>query len=889
MKLPFFFCFFFFLNDIYFEINGQCKNNANIWQSIQKLDSQVETNKAQEELLKLKKLKENCLETKDSVYTKILHIIGRNYWQYGKIELAISFTKNSIEINENSQTPNYKHLALSHYNLATYQLQAQNLNEALSNYLKSSELLTAIDYLPDLNAESLRLASSLFYLLGDYQKSIQNADKAIHYSEKFSEEYMSAIAQKIQALIQLNQIQAAETLLLKAISITKKTSPNSLMLANLFSLYAESSIKKEDFSNAQKIFQKSLIIHKKLKYKAGVSQVLIAIGDCYLIEKNYKLAIKTLKRSLIYSNENNIYRYRALDKVALGYNYQNLFIEALKTFQIAFSELIKNKKFENIRKNPELKEIKGKADNEVFLDLIQHKAETWLAFYHHTHQKEYLQNALETFSVADKMVDYMRQEHIGYQSKLYWRDKTHRLYENAIEVCYLLKNYEKAFYFFEKSRAVLLNDKINNLSANQLLSDSDQMKERDFQEKISKYNAELDSETNESNKSKINIQLLDIQEDQQRFIKGLALKYPTYFSFKYDTSMYSIGQFKQYLLKRKTSFIEYFKGDSANYQLVIKPNEVNIIKQKPTDNHFQYLIKTSDLGKRVIISQDGEFVPLDTLRNTKGVYLLNEYAFSHTYSAQYLLRNAEKKVSGKWFNNFIGFAPVNYSKSMALPSLLGSDDALSNVSSNYFWAKKYQKEAATKLNFSKKASDYKIIQLFTHADADNINKEPTIFFVDSAMKVSELESFGKFNTDLLVLSACKTNVGKIIKGEGTLSMAREFAGLGIPASITTLWSVENEATYQITELFYKYLKAGEPKDIALQKAKLEYLELNSKEKQAPKYWSAFVLVGETAPLNLPGTEIYLYCGLFLLILAIIIYVLVRPKSQKATHLSNFTN
>ena len=45
----------------------------------------------------------------------------------------------------------------------------------------------------------------------------------------------------------------------------------------------------------------------------------------------------------------------------------------------------------------------------------------------------------------------------------FWRDKTRSLYENAIEACYLLNDPEKAFYFFEKSRAVLLNDQLNEL------------------------------------------------------------------------------------------------------------------------------------------------------------------------------------------------------------------------------------------------------------------------------------------------------------------------------------------------------------------------------------------------------------------------------------------
>jgi CHAT domain-containing protein len=56
-------------------------------------------------------------------------------------------------------------------------------------------------------------------------------------------------------------------------------------------------------------------------------------------------------------------------------------------------------------------------------------------------------------------------------------------------------------------------------------------------------------------------------------------------------------------------------------------------------------------------------------------------------------------------------------------------------------------------------------------------------------------------------------------GEGIFSFKSGFAALGIPSSVTNLWSVDDKSTYKITELFYKYLAKGLPLDIALQNAK----------------------------------------------------------------------
>jgi hypothetical protein len=70
---------------------------------------------------------------------------------------------------------------------------------------------------------------------------------------------------------------------------------------------------------------------------------------------------------------------------------------------------------------------------------------------------------------ADTLIDRMRKEHTEINSKLFWRENTHYFYEKAIEVSFKLKDVEKAFYFIEKSRAILLLDALKDLEANDQL------------------------------------------------------------------------------------------------------------------------------------------------------------------------------------------------------------------------------------------------------------------------------------------------------------------------------------------------------------------------------------------------------------------------------------
>src|SRR4051794_26444149 len=109
---------------------------------------------------------------------------------------------------------------------------------------------------------------------------------------------------------------------------------------------------------------------------------------------------------------------------------------------------------------------------------------------------------------------------------------------------------------------------------------------------------------------------------------------------------------------------------------------------------------------------------------------------------------------------------------------------------------------------------------------------------------------------MIVLSACKTGVGKHAKGEGVFSLARAFMAAGIPSTVTTLWQVNHKAIYDLTEAFYRYLHQGFPKDEALQKAKLEFIKNNSNERLLPYYCANMILIGNAAPVAFPNNSSY---------------------------------
>ena len=163
---------------------------------------------------------------------------------------------------------------------------------------------------------------------------------------------------------------------------------------------------------------------------------------------------------------------------------------------------------------------------------------------------------------------------------------------------------------------------------------------------------------------------------------------------------------------------------------------------------------------------------------------------------------------------------------------------------------------ASREAFLNNAPYYRVLHLATHACADETESARSrIFFADDYLYAHELYTLD-LHADMAVLSACETGVGEFRKGEGVISLARGFAYAGIPSTVMSLWSVNDRATSDLMQLFYRNLKAGMPKDRALQSAKLEFLSTREdKASLLPAYWAAFVHFGDVDPLPIGGSRI----------------------------------
>ena len=111
---------------------------------------------------------------------------------------------------------------------------------------------------------------------------------------------------------------------------------------------------------------------------------------------------------------------------------------------------------------------------------------------------------------------------------------------------------------------------------------------------------------------------------------------------------------------------------------------------------------------------------------------------------------------------------------------------------------------------------------------------------DGLLRVRDLYDL-RLNADLVVLSACRTALGEEIRGEGIVGLTGGFFTAGARTLVVSLWDVDDRATAELMERFYRHLLVGGlAPDVALQRAQGEMWDAGV----ASVDWGAFLVVGD---------------------------------------------
>jgi CHAT domain-containing protein len=285
---------------------------------------------------------------------------------------------------------------------------------------------------------------------------------------------------------------------------------------------------------------------------------------------------------------------------------------------------------------------------------------------------------------------------------------------------------------------------------------------------------------------------------------------------------------------------------------------------------------------RLIVVPDGalNLLPFEALRDNASEYLLKSRVISYVPSGTILdvLRRARKNESGA--RPFLGVGDVAYQNQGGVDSRISAPDSVrgrvlrgvADPSGMRLQDLPQTREEvedigkivgpnavillgkdATETAFKKEPLEqFRVLHLAVHGFADTQYPERSALVLgtdpksgdDGLLQVREIIRL-RLNAELTTLSACDTDVGKLLGQEGVSSLVEAFLVAGSKSVVASLWSADDTFASALMGRFYQRLGGGEDAGSALRNAKLDLLAKYG-EQLSPFYWAAFVAVGETS-------------------------------------------
>lgn len=274
-------------------------------------------------------------------------------------------------------------------------------------------------------------------------------------------------------------------------------------------------------------------------------------------------------------------------------------------------------------------------------------------------------------------------------------------------------------------------------------------------------------------------------------------------------------------------------------------------------------------------------------------YLLKNVNVSYANSATLLaLQSSQKSSTDPTVAAFAPWASEGGEGSTiaeersGLADLFWTGKEVDNIAS-VFDTKAFLSKEATEQRFKEVADDYSIIHVASHGLINNeaplysrllFAEEDLDSLNDGSLLTRELFAM-RAPADMVVLSACNSGSGDVLRGEGIISMANGFFYAGSKSAVMTLWLANDQSTAVLMNGFYKNLAEGQSKSTSLSAAKLEYINKADALQSHPYFWAHFVVNGDDAPLVRSGLPNF---WLFLLLIPVAFFLISRFKKSSAT-------
>lgn len=804
---------------------------------------------------------------------------------YGSQQTAMAFYKKAIavcvryELSDSLLFKPYLFCGMGNFFLHSF--------DSTTHYLKKAE--TILLKFPTIK-DAQRLYNSfgaIYYEAGNYQQSINYFGKALQIIQRSRKPDPNSVytfkSNIASALRHLEQYDSAAVLYKSLIPLHINTNE---VLINLGLVY----LKKSDPDSA-------LVYLLPVKGDQTNRSIILenALASAYIQKNNGVEAIRRLKKSLDVHEKNQLKGSVGQKAKSIGLTYKLLadierqkrnLPQALSYYQQSIIQLDDGFNDTVIYRNPS--EVTAGFRSYGLFESLAAKAGCLQQFYRKNSTDKNLKITIETYQSALKLAEYIEKSFDSEDARLFIVRNVFPVYQEAVAfMIYAFdrtrdRSYlEEAFRWAEKSKAATLyiNLRENEFKSYAGIPDSLLGKERNLKFNMSRLLLSLDKATSAAEITILNAAM----QDNKLFLSRLADKlneYPDYHRRKFSFDSISISHLQHNIVNRHTALVAYFQGKDDLFCFVVTRNSIQYQRSKKDSLYYRALrglsteLRTFEPGAAyrgssyakllydrlikpllpdlsavtsliVVPHNELNLLPFEVLQDENGVYLLEKFAVTYQYAASFLQNQREGTPD---FNRTLSVTPFDSIDDRGIiefAKLPASDEETAALAGT-----KLTHKSATKENFKKLVEDASVIHLATHAvvNSDDPSRSYIAFYPtgndDNRLYAHELRNLSLSKTNLTFLSACETASGKLINGEGVMSLSRAISYAGCPNLVTSLWKAEDNATAHISARFYFYLREGHSFSESLQKAKLDLLH-NGQYAQyhSPQYWSHLVFVG----------------------------------------------
>lgn len=825
--------------------------------------------------------------------------MGSIYYEMGNFEKALDYSHQSRHIFE--QLNRHFNLSISYNNLGVYYKKLDMYEEARTYYTKSLELKKKLDNI-SLLATAYNNLASLNQSIGEYSTALSQYYKSLEYRRETGNPHKtSRTLGNIGALYSsFNEDDKALSYYQQSLMLREQYG-SEYDVAHMKRNIASLKITRQQYRQAEELLMEVLQIDKKLGNSDRICKTYFTLSDIKLSTGSFGQAREYIEQAFQTIGDNS-----APSVQAEAYRmYANLHIHLNNSDSSLYYYKKALKVLEGQPFHEQLSTIKG------------------LAYTYSSIDKD------SAIYYGEQVIDYLKQsrDQFGPLSILkakYFGRHTHFYFDLAAWYLESKNDAERAFELIETAKARGFNEDLARASANldRKLPEDLRVKKRQMEKQLRELYEDLQEVDKPVLASRLKESIRDRELQYQSFINKIK-ETESYRSFDIPEPM-SLSGARQ-LCDAETAMLQYAVSDNHIILFAVSEDgyQSHVIKKSSDDttgltarlanrveqyrtsilSNMPKSMLTEDSGSlvdqlispvyqhikgkhNIIVIPDGAlaYLPFETLI-MEDEYLIQKFNIKYLPSVStvgLLHKKADSyskdilALAGSKFEGVEqGLGQKRQNRYYTLPSTLLEVDSISSKFAKADVLK--EKEVSERRLKQMHLQQYRYIHMATHGIFNESHPELSGLVLstngdkqnemglgeDGFLRNSEIYELN-LNAEMVVLSACNTGMGNLIRGEGIFGIQRAFLQAGASSVVVSLWNVFDRSTATFMTTFYENLNSmeGQEKSYldqfwdwmdwqypvtfgtrakAMRQAKLAMLE--HPVYKHPVYWAPFIVVG----------------------------------------------